>query len=69
MIDRNQAKEFLNCKLCGHDARIPKPVQGLGHEHYQSACNDCGIEVTKLSFTECLETWNRLMARPISEYD
>lgn len=58
------SKEFLSCKICGHDPYVPEPVQGSGHAHYQACCNDCGIEVTKLSFTECLETWNRLMVKP-----
>lgn len=56
--------EFLSCKICGHEPRIPEPVDGGSHKHYQAACNDCGIEVIKLSLAECLETWNRLMFKP-----
>ena len=57
----NQTKKYLPCRICGQDAYIPKPVHGDNHEHWQVSCNDCGIEVCRLTEDEALNIWNRLM--------
>ncbi len=52
---------YLPCRLCGTTACVPPVVDGVGHEHHQAVCNNCGIEVCRLSEAEVLDIWNRLM--------
>lgn len=52
---------YLPCRLCGTAAYVPPVVDGVGHEHHQAVCNNCGIEVCRLSEAEVLDIWNRLM--------
>ena len=52
---------YLVCRLCGTTANVPPPVDGGDHKHHQACCNDCGIEVCRLSEIECRHTWNCLM--------
>lgn len=52
---------YLPCRLCGAAAYMPPVVHGGSHDHHQVACNECGIEVCRLSAAESLAVWNRLM--------
>ena len=57
----NQQLPHFPCRLCGTAAYVPPVVDGGDHEHHQVACNECGIEVCRMSAAEALEVWNRLM--------
>ena len=57
----NPQPTHLPCRLCGTAAYVPPVVDGGDHEHHQVACNECGIEVCRLSAAEALDVWNRLM--------
>lgn len=57
----NQQTTHLPCRLCGTAAYVPPIVDGGDHEHHQVACNECGIEVCRLSAAESMDVWNRLM--------
>jgi len=49
------------CNLCKRLPLVPAPVDGGDHKHYQIICIDCGVEVVRLSWEECRDTWNGLM--------
>jgi hypothetical protein len=57
----NQQNHPLPCRLCGTAAHVPPVVDGGDHQHHQVACNECGLEVSRLSAAEALDVWNRLM--------
>jgi len=53
--------ELLPCKICNNSPYVPTVGVMISHNHFEIICNDCGINVVRLSFDECAEIWNKLM--------
>lgn len=63
----SRQSNYLPCSLCGRPAYVSNPVDGGDHFHYQVGCNDCGVEVCRLSEAEAISVWNSLMAPSLDE--
>lgn len=59
MADMNE--DYLPCRVCGKPAYVPEVVVDGNHCHHQACCNQCGIEVIRLTKEECRDTWNAQM--------
>ena len=55
----------IPCKLCETEPRLVPPVCG----HHQVCCNQCGIEVTRLSKQDAISIWNDLMKPDMTDFD
>lgn len=57
----NKNTTYLPCRICGTSAHVPTVVNGRDHQHHQVSCNECGIDVCRLSQQEACDVWNKLM--------
>ena len=63
----NTQNYYLPCRLCKSNACVLELVNGGDHQHFQVCCNQCGIEVCRLSEKDCRKVWNDLMRTNVVE--